>query len=193
MEILQIPVILATAREGRRSEDAAEFIFDYLKDDDELEPELIDVRDYLFGRTYEAWNEHEEVPKIKEWKEKADEADAFIIVTPEYNRGYPGELKIFLDAAFQEYFDKPTLLAGVSSGRFGGARVVDLIKPTLIELGMTPMGRALYFPNAGDLFVDDGSMTADQIEDYKERIDDAVEPLKNYARHFQGIREDKGS
>lgn len=182
---LSIPLILGTAREGRRSEHVAQYLLERLSDRDDIDIELIDVRHHLHGFTHPAWIEYEET---NAWKETALAADGYIIVTPEYNHGYPGELKIFLDGAFEEYFDKPVALAGVSSGRLGGARVVEHIKPVLIELGMTPMGKALYFGNAGDVFDDSGEMTDESRELYDELVDEWANTLLAYARALKEVR-----
>jgi NAD(P)H-dependent FMN reductase len=188
---LNIPVILGTAREGRASEHVAEFVVDYLnREVDEISTELIDVRDYTFGQTYEAWNDHPDVPGINDWKEVADNADGYVIVTPEYNHGYPGELKILLDAAFAEYFDKPVGLVGVSTGGFGGARVVELIKPTLIELGMTVMGDATYVSHVGDAFADDGSVAEGKRDKIQGQLDDMTDELVRYGQTCNQMRDE---
>jgi len=186
---LNIPIILGTARENRSSEPVAEFVVDYLKQSTDVSVELVDVRDYLFGQTYEAWNEHDDVPKIADWKEIAEDADGFIIVTPEYNHGYPGELKILLDAAFEEYFDKPVGLVGVSAGGFGGTRVVEHIKPVLNELGMTVAGNAAYISNIGDKLDDANKITSDAREGLENQIDEVVQELTRYGHSLQDMRE----
>lgn len=185
---LSVPVILGTAREGRASEAVAELVDDYLPvANNAIETELIDVRDYQLGQTYEAWNDHPDVPEIADWKETAEQADGFVIVTPEYNHGYPGELKIFLDCAFSEYFDKPVGLVGVSAGGFGGTRVVDHIKPVLIELGMTVMGNAVYVSHAQDVFAD--GVDNDKRGQLEDQVDDLAEELTRYGNSLKQMRE----
>lgn len=188
---LNIPIILGTARQGCSTVDAFAFVQNYLNDSVATASfPAVRVGDYLLGRTYEAWNEHPEVPEIAEWQEIAQAADGFIFVVPEYNHSYPGELKILLDAAFEEYFDKPVMLVGVSGGSFGGSRVVEHIKPTLIELGMKPTGHAVYFSDVGTAFDDAGDPTAETADAYEERLDEAVLPLVTYARQLQEVREE---
>jgi NAD(P)H-dependent FMN reductase len=186
---LSVPVILGTARDGRNSEAVAEFVADYLPTTGGIDSELIDVRDYQLGQTYEAWNEHEEVPEIADWKEVAEEADGFVIVTPEYNHGYPGELKILLDSAFEEYFDKPVSLVGVSAGGFGGARVVEHIKPVLIELGMKVMGNAVYASHAGDMF--EGGLDPQDREKLEGQVDSMAEEFIGYGQALKQMREEE--
>ncbi len=184
-----MPVILGTARSGRESESAAEFVTDYLSTVSALDPELIDVRNHRLGQTYEAWNEHEDVPSIADWKETAEDADGFIIVTPEYNHGYPGELKIFLDSAFEEYFDKPVGLVGVSAGGFGGARVVEHIKPVLIELGMTVMGNSVYVSKVADAF--ENGLEPEKRKQLESQLDDLAEEFTRYAKNLKQLRTDE--
>ncbi|PSO46542.1 MAG: NADPH-dependent FMN reductase [Parcubacteria group bacterium SW_4_46_8] len=183
---LSIPIVLGTAREGRRTQHAAEFIHTTLTERDDMAVELVDVRDHVYKRTLPAWEEHDQT---KEWKQTADAADGFVIVTPEYNHGYPGELKQLLDAAYEQYAHKPVVVAGVSAGSFGGARVVDLIKPTLVELKMHILRDALYFSNAAELFDEDtGAMQEDQIEEHKNFVNNVADTLAVYAAGMRGIR-----
>jgi NAD(P)H-dependent FMN reductase len=51
-----------------------------------------------------------------------ERCDGLIIVTPEYNHGYPGLLKHALDMNLKEYIHKAVGICGVSAGPFGGAR-----------------------------------------------------------------------
>ncbi|MCD8484007.1 NAD(P)H-dependent oxidoreductase [Candidatus Woesebacteria bacterium] len=69
-------------------------------------------------------------------KETIANADAFVIVTPEYNHGYPGSLKYMLDLSLKEYIHKPVAFVGVSKGPFGGTRVIESLVPVVRELGL---------------------------------------------------------
>lgn len=136
---MYIPIILGTGRKGRESERVAEFVLSELKKR-EIETEIIDARDYAYCIT------EAEHPKFTEYKEKAIRASGFIIVSPEYNHGYPGELKILLDSLYDEYVRKPVGLAGVSIGTIGGARMMEQLKLVCHELGMIVIHTPLYFP-----------------------------------------------
>lgn len=187
---LSVPVIQATARQGRSSIRASEFVVDYLEQSSHpVSVDLVDVRDFPFAQTYEAWNEHPDQPEVARWREIAEAADGYIIVAPEYNHGMPGELKLLLDSAFEEYFDKPVGLVGVSAGGFGGARVVESIKPTLIELGMTVAGSAVYTSNVDELLSEGGDIDEDRREDYTDQIDAMAEELIRYGQVLKQMRE----
>ncbi len=82
---LFIPVILGTARQGRESEHVARLVFEQTKKRAEVETELIDVRE-LPLRLDDAG----EQMKDPAFSATIERCDGVIIVTPEYNHGYPG-------------------------------------------------------------------------------------------------------
>ena len=156
-----IPIILGTAREGRRSKEVADFILDRITN---FETEIIDVRDWAKSAT-KRYPEDQ-----KELQEKIDKADGFIIVSPEYNSGYPGELKILLDSFLDEYAGKPVGIIGVSAGSFGGIRMIEKLRPVLVNLGMKPISSFVTFKNVADLEKED-------LENYKELTDKFLKKL----------------
>lgn len=168
-----IAIVLGTAREGRQSEKVAHFIFTESKKNKSIVTELFDVRDFLFARTMPPWQEPES-KETKKWRAVAKRADAFVIVAPEYNRGYPGELKILLDSAYDEYEGKPVALCGVSGGGFGGSRVVEQLKLIMLGCEMVPIPTALYFSKVGDLFDDKGRI---QDVSHKNRVSSLFKDL----------------
>lgn len=161
---MRLALVLGTAREGREAERVAHAIQAVLSALPDLTVELVDVRDHVkTAQTVPAWAP---LPERAAWKEIAASADAFMLVVPEYNHGYPGELKLLLDSLTEEYRDKPVGLIGVSNGPFGGARVVDHIKPVLIELRLVPTKEAVLVRDVADAvdevgrFVDERTMQA---------------------------------
>lgn len=182
---LYIPVILGTARKERSTDNVTFFVESLLSKEDGIETEIVDVKNFELERTIPPW---EESDKFKEWKEKADRADGYIIVVPEYNHGYPGDLKMFLDSAYKEYEKKPVLVCGVSSGGFGGSRVVENLRPVLIEYGMVPLRSAGYFSNVGELFNDEDEMADDEKEKHEKKMKRAFEELLWFARVLNKAR-----
>lgn len=74
-------------------------------------------------------------------------ADAFVFVTPEYNHGYPGGLKNFIDAYRREWLGK---VAGFVSygGRSGGSRAVEQLRQVVVEQHMISIRDSLGFDTA---------------------------------------------
>lgn len=183
METFFIPVILGTARENRQSEKVAKFLHNRVKDDDRFETDLIDVRDYVQDpQTIAAWVEDE---RAEPWRKIAKKADGYIIVAPEYNHGYPGELKLLLDSALEEYNRKPTAIAGVSAGGFGGTRMVENLWQVTLELGMTPVMNPLYFGNIKESF-EDGKPKSEKTIEF---VDKLFSNLHWYAKTLKQGRE----
>lgn len=186
MNKLFIPVVLGTAREGRASEVPARFVFEELKKQEGVETEFVDVRDHVTSPvTIPPWGVGGANEKATPWKEIATRADAFILVMPEYNHGYPGELKQLLDSLYKEYEKKPVAICGVSAGGLGGARVVEHIKQVLVEFKMVPMKNSLYFSNIKNLF-DEKDVITD--ESYKERAKQMFTDLIWYAKALKEKR-----
>jgi len=128
---LFIPVILGTTRQGRMSEHVARLVFDEVVKREGVESELIDIRE-LNIPTGDAGSGI----KDAKFSETCMRADAFVLVVPEYNHGYPGMLKHVLDTNLSEYIHKAVGICGVSAGPFGGARVIQNLLPVMRELGL---------------------------------------------------------
>jgi len=173
-----IPVILGTAREGRQSEKVARLVLEQVQAAG-LRTELIDVRDYRIAAT----DNSEEIPEAKKLAEKIIPADGLIIVMPEYNHTYPGELKMMLDMLYKQYFGKPVAICGVSRGPWGGARGVQALRLTCIALGMHPLLEAVYFPTVQDLF-DEGGQIKDRS--YEKSVKGLIEALVIKAKALKG-------
>jgi len=172
---MYIPIILGTKREGRQSEKAANFMLqEVLKL--KLESEIIDVKDYV----RDGKGENQE-----ELKEKLSKADGFIVVAPEYNHSYPGELKMMLDGFYQEYFRKPIGICGVSSGMLGGSRMVEQLRLVVIALHMVPIREVIYFSQIQDLFDEQNKI---KDESYYEKVKKFLEELLWYAKALKEVK-----
>src|SRR5262245_64672377 len=96
-------------------------------------------------------------PGLKEYGEKIGRADSLIIVTPEYNHGYPGVLKNALDYLLPEYERKPVGLVTVSAGSFGGISCHAQLSLVLLAMGAIPLPENLPVSRVHDAFADDGT------------------------------------
>ncbi len=151
---LFIPILIGTARDGRLSKYAAQFVLEEAKKDSRFETELVDVKDVLTHIKTIRPEDMQESP----WKKIMERADGLIIVSPEYNHSYPGELKLLLDELYHEYARKPVGICGVSNGILGGARMAQSLRLVMIALEMVPIKNTLYFLNSKTLFDNEGRM-----------------------------------
>jgi len=150
---LFIPVILGTVRKGRASENVAKFVFGEVQKREGVETELIDLRDLNV-----AVDDAGEQIKDAKFSATIERADGIVIVTPEYNHGYPGMLKHVLDSNLKEYIHKAVGLCGVSAGGFGGVRVIENLLPVLRELGLVTIFWDGNFSHAQRLFDENGKL-----------------------------------
>lgn len=146
---MKILVIIGTTRKNRFSEKPARWIFEEAKKLPDFEIELVDLRDYPMpfydeAMTPRAIKDQYENEVVKKWVKKIGEADGYIIVTAEYNHGYPAVLKNALDYIYYEWYKKP--VGFVSYGTVGGARVVEQLRLVALELQLVPLRQVISIP-----------------------------------------------
>ena len=178
---LFIPIILGTARQGRQSENVARFVFEETKKRPDVETELIDVRKLPMQL-----DDAGEQMKEAAFSATIDRCDGIIIVTPEYNHGYPGLLKHALDMNLKEYIHKAVGICGVSAGPFGGARVIENLLPVMRELGLVTIFWDVNFGNVQSIFDEQGKLLD---QSYVRRLDKFLNELTWMARVLRYGRE----
>ncbi len=188
--MLNIPIILGSVREGRRSEAPARYILEKVKALGH-DTQLVDFKQMPLPFFYSELMPVQMKglypdPNVQKWSEIAYAADAFIIVTPEYNHGYPGVLKNALDWLYLEFDHKPVGLVGVSDGLVAGARVIEQLRPIMENFSMFAVRETVMFAKAQDVFDADGKLLD---ESYNKKIDGLIksltqvaEVMKNYPR-----------
>ena len=166
-----LPILLGTNRKGRESEAAARWVFGKMQEREEIETAFFDVRDFDLPRDHYGTEIGEQFP---EWRDAIIRADGLVIVTPEYNHGYPGILKSVLDLLLKEYIHKAVAFVGVSAGHWGGTRVIEACVPMVRELGLAVTFSDLNFPQAQNKFDENGNLLD---EAYNKRIKDFLDEL----------------
>jgi NAD(P)H-dependent FMN reductase len=131
----------------------AKFLVEQIALRDRLYTELIDIKNLAI-----ATDDAGESIKDPQFSATMERADGLIIVAPEYNHGYPGLLKHVLDTCLKEYIHKAVGLCGVSSGPFGGTRVIQNLLPVMRELGLVTIFYDLNFGNVQKLFDESGNL-----------------------------------
>lgn len=155
MDKLFLPVILGTNRAHRNSEYPARWLVGEMQTRPEIETTLFDARDFAFPQDDYGQGLKNKFPA---WRDAIIRADGLVIVSPEYNHGYPGILKAILDLMLKEYIHKPVALVGVSAGPWGGTRVIEAMVPMVRELGLAVTFTDLNFPYVQKTFAPDGKL-----------------------------------
>jgi NAD(P)H-dependent FMN reductase len=112
------------------------------------------------------------------------DADAFIVVTPEYNHGYPAPLKALIDAVYDEWQAKPVGFVSYG-GVSGGIRAVEQLRQVFAELHAVTVRDAVSFANAWDQF--DGDRPRDSAR-ARRSISTMLERLRWWAVALKAAR-----
>ena len=155
---LRIPLLLGTNRKDRKSEHAAKWVFARMAEREDVEPQYFDVRDFAMPQDDYGTEIKDQFP---EWRDAIINADGLVIVTPEYNHGYPGALKSVLDLLLREYVHKAVAFVGVSAGGWGGTRVIEACVPMIRELGLAVTFSDLNCPKVDSNFDNEGNLLDD--------------------------------
>ena len=155
---LFLPVLLGTNRQNRNSVHPARWLVGQMEQRAEIETRLFDVGDFVLPQHDYGQALKDQFP---EWRDSIIRADGLVIVTPEYNHGYPGSLKGVLDLLLPEYIHKAVAFVGVSAQVWGGTRVIEACVPMVRELGLAVTFTDLNFPRVQDKFDDNGNLLDD--------------------------------
>jgi NAD(P)H-dependent FMN reductase len=143
-EPLRIGILLASVREGRRGEAFARWVHDLAAARPDLRPELLDLRAWALPpyarKEVAAVAEKAYAPDTLEgrWRDLVAALDGYVVVTPEYNHSFPGQLKNALDHLYGAWSHKPVTF--VSYGGFAaGARAAEQLRLVAVELRMVPV------------------------------------------------------
>ncbi len=112
-------------------------------------------------------------------------ADAFVVVSGEYNHSIPPALSNLLDHFLEEYFFRPSAIVCYSAGAFGGVRAAMQLRAMLCELGTPSIPSLFPIPKVQDAFEEDGTPLD---EAYPRRIARFLDELEWYARALQDAR-----
>jgi NAD(P)H-dependent FMN reductase len=149
MSKLKIAIVISTTRAARFGHKPAQWVKDIAAGRDDMEVEIVDLRDYpmpFFDEVASnAW-----VPSKNEvaqrWQKKVGEFDGYIFVTAEYNHSMPAVLKNALDYAAPEWNKK--VAAFVGYGAVGGSRAVEHLRLVAAELQMATTRTGVYIQGA---------------------------------------------
>ena len=147
-----ISVIVGSTRQGRFSEKPAQWIFEHLRKRKEIEARLLDLRDFpmpFFDQPVPpSMPGRPPYPNevVQKWTAQIGASDGFVFVTPEYNYGTSAVLKNAIDWVYPEWNRKAA--AFVSYGSAMGARAVQQLRETAIEVQMAPIRSSVPLPVA---------------------------------------------
>ena len=149
----RVLVLIGSTREERLGPTVAGWFVRAAEAQGALDIDLLDLRDAGLperqGAGHPSRGEYPEA--VRPFAARVAAADGVVLVTPEYNHGYPASLKHALDAVGPEWRAKPVAFVSYG-GVAGGTRAVEQLRQVVVELHMVPMRDAVTLPGARRLF-----------------------------------------
>ncbi|WP_024805876.1 NADPH-dependent FMN reductase [Nocardia sp. BMG51109] len=154
----RVALICGSVREGRFGPTAASWMQNRIEQRPEMKLDTIDVADLSLPLTQQAKpvpSGEYDSPDVRAWAARVGAADAFVVVTPEYNHGYPAALKLAIDSINPEWRGKPVGFVSYG-GISGGLRAVEQLRPVFAELRAVTIRETISFAQFWTCFDDNG-------------------------------------
>ncbi len=149
---LRLAVVVASVREGRFGPTVADWFSGIAEQRADLTVDVIDLVDHQLPLML-SHSPSEEVAKVTE---RLEQADAFVVVTPEYNHSFPASLKSLIDWHYTQWQAKPVGFVSYG-GLSGGLRAVEQLRPVFAELHAVTVRDAVSFHSPWGQFDEDGA------------------------------------
>jgi NAD(P)H-dependent FMN reductase len=153
---------------------------------------LIDPLEYelpLLDKMYKEYEPGEAPEPLETIAEHIRRADAFLVVSGEYNHSIPPALSNLLDHFLEEYFWRPSAIASYSGGAFGGVRAAMQLRALLGEIGMPSISSILPFPKVQELFDEAGNLQGEGTEKVERSTKRFLDELAWHADALKSQRE----
>lgn len=154
-----IEIISASVRQGRNSHRVAQFFNNYIE---ELPGKTAQIQD-LAALAFPLFEERlafqtNPTPEVVAFADAIQKTDAVLIVTPEYNGGYPASLKNVVDLLYSQWYHKPIGVITVSDGDFGGSQAIMSLVFTLWKMKAWVVPAQFPVPQVENVFGPSGEL-----------------------------------
>jgi NAD(P)H-dependent FMN reductase len=183
-----LQIIIASTRPGRVGLPVGRWVHDRAAADGRFDVDLVDLAELRLPFMDEP--SHPRLRRYthrhtREWSARVDAADAFVMVTPEYNHGFTAPLKNAIDYLHEEWRHKPVGLVSYG-GVAAGTRAVQMLKQVLNALRMVPVLDAVAIPFVQQFLDDDRTLHPNEVMekaviamlDEVARLEEALRPLR---------------
>lgn len=166
-----ISIISSSVRIGLQSLRVALYFKKFIDENKLASVEILDLHEYQFPLFNERLTlQPNPLPQVIEFAEKIKSSDGIIIVTPEYNGGYPASLKNVIDLLYAEWHRKPIAIATASNGVFGGTQVITSLQFSLWKIRAWTVPAMFPVPKVQELFDENGNATDKDKTDKRAKI-----------------------
>ena len=162
---MKLQIIVGSTRPTRAADKVVPWVTSSAALHDAFDTEVLDLRDWplpMFGEHMGSIGDPSDPsysdPAVRQWNRKIAEADAYLLITPEYNHSVPGELKNAIDSVFVSFAfrNKPLATVGYSGGVGGGIRAIEHLTQIAVEVEAAPLRSTVVLPYVDKAFTEDG-------------------------------------
>ncbi len=140
----------------------------------------------LIDRMYKEYPAGEAPPALETLAGQVRKADAFVVVTGEYNHSIPPALSNLMDYFLEEYRWRPSAIVCYSAGPFGGVRAAMQLRAFLAEVGASSIPSLYPIAKVQDAFAEDGTALD---KSHEKRIEKFLAELEWYAMALANARQ----
>lgn len=153
--VAKLQIIIGSTRPTRAADRVSPWVIDRAIAHGDFDVEVLDLRDWplpMFRENLDTIGDFQDPtysePVVKSWNQKIKEADAYLVVTPEYNHSIPGVLKNAIDSVFVSFAFrcKPIATVAYSGGVAGGVRAIEHLAQIAIEAELVPLRTSVIIP-----------------------------------------------
>jgi NAD(P)H-dependent FMN reductase len=164
---MKVQIIIGSTRPGRVTDRVAKWVANEAHNLADTEVELVDLADYQLPFLDEPISpqfnpQRKPGPAVQKWLDTLAKADAYVLVTPEYNRSYSAVLKNALDYIDFQFAKKPVAL--VAHGTTGGAQAVAHLRGVLPGLMAITVPRATFLIGRASELIDDAGNLSEELK-----------------------------
>jgi NAD(P)H-dependent FMN reductase len=184
---LKIALLIGSVRSDRQGIKAAKFVERALgvRGHEVTLVDPVALQLPLLDRMYKEYSKGEAPPTLEALASLYRSADAFVVVSGEYNHSIPPALSNLLDYFIEEYLWRPSAIVCYSGGAFGGVRAAMQLRAMLCELGMPSIPSLFPIPKIQDVLDAQGNAAGSMLE---KRFDRFVSELEWYAEALRDRR-----
>lgn len=131
----KVAIIIGSTRPTRIGANVANWVITKLPESSDVTYELVDLADWnlpLFNEPLPPMMGQYQYEETKKWSAKISEFDGYVVISPEYNAGYPAVLKNAIDYLHAEWKEKPVTI--ITYGHSGGASANNQLKDVFVRL-----------------------------------------------------------
>jgi NAD(P)H-dependent FMN reductase len=182
---MKVLFIIGSVREGRAAAYVSKWVIGRLKQDSDIELDVADLKEVNLPFFNEAVTPDTPNVRFKNdvgntWAKRVDKADAYVMLTPEYNHGTSAVLKNAIDWVYWGWLGKPVGFISYG-GMVAGARAVEQLRQNIVNVKLFSIATSVHIPAVSKAFDENGEPKEPRLND---SLANVVKELKELQRRL---------